>query len=117
MLDFGWPELFMIIVLVVLFVGPEELPRVMVALGRMTRKLQYVRYTISQQFDEVMREADLDDIRKSVNFEEGEERAFDEEAESDEAFAMMSDGGAWSDDDYAAADVPAFDDMKGKKDA
>ena len=48
MLDFGWPELFVIIVLVVLFVGPEELPRVMVALGRVARRLQYIRYTISQ---------------------------------------------------------------------
>jgi len=87
MLDFGWPELFVIVALCVLFVGPEELPRVMVALGRLVRRLQYARYAISQQFEEIMRDADLDDIRKSVNFEEGD--MIEEDAESDEAFAMM----------------------------
>jgi len=87
MLDFGWPELFVIVALSVLFVGPEELPRVMVALGRLVRRLQYARYAISQQFEEIMRDADLDDIRKSVNFEEGD--TIEEDAESDEAFATM----------------------------
>ncbi len=89
MLDFGWPELFVIVALSVLFVGPEELPRVMVVLGRLVRRLQYARYAISQQFEEVMREADLDDIRKSVNFEEGADPELYEDAESDEAYAMM----------------------------
>ena len=89
MLDFGWPELFIIIVLCVLFVGPDELPRVMVALGRLVRRLQYARYTISQQFEEIMRDADLDDIRKSVNFEEGDALNIEEDAESDEAYATM----------------------------
>ena len=88
MLDFGWPELFVIIALSVLFVGPDELPRVMVALGRLARRLQYARYAITQQFEEVMREADLDDIRKSVNFEEGNGPDF-EDAQSDEEFATL----------------------------
>jgi sec-independent protein translocase protein TatB len=89
MLDFGWPELFVIIALTVLFVGPEELPRVMVVLGRAARRLQYMRYAISQQFEDIMREADLDDIRKSVNFEEKIDSVSYEDAESDEAYAVM----------------------------
>jgi len=89
MLDFGWPELFVIIVLAVLFVGPQDLPRVMVALGRLVRRLQYARYAITQQFEEIMREADLDDIRKSVNFEEGKTSDLYEDADSDEAYAIM----------------------------
>ena len=64
----------------------------MVALGRVARRLQYIRYTISQQFEEVMREADLDDIRKSVNFEEGDSPDFDEAA-ADEYYAAL--GGAY----------------------
>ena len=98
MLDFGWPELFVIIVLVVLFVGPQDLPRVMVALGRIARRLQYVCYVISRQFNDVMREADLDHIRKSVNFKErdthGQPIEFDEAA-ADEEYATL--GGAYAD--------------------
>ncbi len=70
MLDFGWTELFLIIAVAVIVVGPKEIPVLMVALGRVVRRLQYIKYAISQQFDDVMRDADLDDIRKSVNFEE-----------------------------------------------
>ncbi|MFP4097524.1 MAG: twin-arginine translocase TatA/TatE family subunit [Alphaproteobacteria bacterium] len=95
MLDFGWPELFVIIVLVVLVAGPQDLPRIMVALGRVVRRLQYARYAITQHFEDVMREADLEEIRKSVGFDEHDERgqpiAYDE-AGADEAFAAL--GGA-----------------------
>ncbi len=69
MLDFGWPELFLIIAITVLVVGPDDIPKVMVALGRIFRRFQYIKYAISQQFEDVMRDADMDDIRKSVNFE------------------------------------------------
>jgi sec-independent protein translocase protein TatB len=93
MLDFGWPELFVIVALAVLLVGPQDLPRVMVALGRIVRRLQYARYAISQQFENIMREADLDDIRKSVNFEEASgSRELYEDAESDEEFATLGVG-------------------------
>jgi hypothetical protein len=40
-----------------------------------------VRYAFSQQFEDFMRENDLDDMRKSVNFEE---RDFDESKSDDE---------------------------------
>ncbi len=70
MLDFGWLELFLIIAVAVIVIGPNEIPVLMVALGRIIRRLQYVKFAISQQFEDIMRDADLDDIRKSVNFEE-----------------------------------------------
>ncbi|MGH1402826.1 MAG: Sec-independent protein translocase subunit TatA/TatB [Alphaproteobacteria bacterium] len=85
MLDFGWPELFLIIAVAVVVIGPDEIPVIMVALGRVFRRFQYIKFAISQQFDDVMRDADLDDIRKSVNFEAKETDTFDE-AEADEDF-------------------------------
>ncbi|MCB1533097.1 MAG: twin-arginine translocase TatA/TatE family subunit [Alphaproteobacteria bacterium] len=81
MLDFGFPELLVIIALAVLVVGPNEIPKIMVGLGRIVRRLQYVRFAMTQQFDDFMREHDLEDIRKSVNFEE---KRFDEAAADDE---------------------------------
>ncbi len=81
MLDFGLPELLMIMAVAVLVIGPNEIPGVMRGLGRVVRRLQYIRYAFSQQFEEFMTESDLDDIRKSVNFEE---KNFDEEAADEE---------------------------------
>lgn len=69
MLDFGWSEAFLIVVLAVFLFGPEDIPKVMVAVGRVFRRLQYVKFALSQQFEDLMRDADLDDFRSSVNFE------------------------------------------------
>ncbi len=95
MLDFGWPELFLIITVAIIVIGPEEIPVVMVAIGRIMRRLHYIKYTISQQFDDVMRDADLDDIRKGVNFEARDEQDrevnFDEAAADEEYILLSSD--------------------------
>ena len=87
MLDFGWAELLLVISLLVIVVGPNEIPVLMVALGRVFRRLQYIKFAISQQFDDVMRDADLGDIRKSVNFEAQD---FDE-SEADAEYAVIPD--------------------------
>ena len=85
MLDFGLAELFVIMVVAVMAIGPKEIPGLMTGLGRIARRLQYVRYAFSQQFEDFMKEQDLEDIRKSVNFEEARrDLAEFDEAESDE---------------------------------
>lgn len=88
MLDFGFPELLLIMVVAILAIGPNEIPKLMVGLGRVVRRLQYMRFAMSQQFEEFMRENDLEDIRKQVNFEE---KSFDEAA-ADEDIVEKPDG-------------------------
>ena len=41
----------------------------MLGLGRLTRRLQYVRYAFSQQFEDFLKEHDLEELRRGVNFE------------------------------------------------
>lgn len=83
MFDLGWSELLLIMAVAVVVIGPQDIPKVMHALGRVMRRLQYVRFAISQQFEDILREGDIQDIRKSVNFEV---KDFDEAA-ADEAEA------------------------------
>ncbi len=90
MFDIGWSELFLIAVVAVLAIGPQQLPEVMVMLGRIVRRLHYVRYAFSQQFEDFMREADLADIRKQVNFEE---KSFDEAAADEEEDGITTPNG------------------------
>ena len=71
MLDFGWPELIVIIAVTVFVIGPKDIPKVMTGLGRLVRRFQYMRYAVSQQFDDVMKAADIEELRRGVNFEEG----------------------------------------------
>ena len=67
MLDFGWSELALIIAVAVLVVGPKEIPQLMYGLGRMVRRLQYMRYALTSQFDDFMREADLEEMRNAAS--------------------------------------------------
>jgi len=69
MLDFGWAELFLIMALAVLVIGPDEIPALMRGLGNLVRRFQYMKYALSRQFDEFMDLGDVEDLRKAVNFE------------------------------------------------
>lgn len=91
MLDFGWTELILIMALGVLVIGPKEIPGMMRGLGQIVRRLQYMRYAVSQQFDDFMKEADMNDIGRGVNFEAGrvQDDADFNEAEADEDFAFV----------------------------
>lgn len=47
----------------VVVIGPKEIPVIMRALGRIVRRLQYVKFAFSQQFDDFMKDHDLDELR------------------------------------------------------
>ena len=101
MFNVGWPELFIIVAIAVLVIGPQDMPKVMVFLGRVFRRFQYIKYALSQQFDDIMREADMDDIRKSVNFEAQEREAVSGDRD-EEAF----DEAAFDEDVFDPTDIP-----------
>lgn len=69
MLDFGWAELLILVAVAVFVVGPKDIPNIMYGLGRLVRRIQYVRFAVSQQFDDIMNTGDLEELRKGVNFE------------------------------------------------
>jgi len=84
-LDFGWAELLIIIAVAVFVVGPQDIPKIMYGLGRLMRRFQYIKFAVPKQFDEVMNVADIEDLRKGVNFEvRGDDDSVDLEIKDDE---------------------------------
>lgn len=69
MLDFGWAELLVIVAVAVFVIGPKDIPNIMYGLGRLVRRIQYIKFAVSQQFDDLMNSHDVEEIRKGVNFE------------------------------------------------
>ena len=85
MLDFGWAELLIIVAVAVFVIGPKDIPNLMYGLGRLVRRVQYVRFAVSQQFEDIMQAGDVDELRKGVNFEERRpDDAIIDEADFDE---------------------------------
>lgn len=95
MFNIGGMELILIAAIAILVIGPKELPTIMYTLGRVVRRIQYVRYAFTQQFEDFLRENDLDDIRKSVNFEQ---KSFDESAADEEEFGEVEERKVGPDD-------------------
>lgn len=59
----------MIVAVAVLVIGPKDIPKVMYGMGRFARRLQYVRFAVSQQFDDILKAGDIEELRRGVNFE------------------------------------------------
>ncbi len=63
MFDIGWPEMLVIAVVLIVVVGPKDLPRMLRAFGRTTSKLRSMAGDFRKQFDEALKEAELDDVK------------------------------------------------------
>jgi Tat protein translocase TatB subunit len=64
MLDFGWSEFFLILVLVLVLMGPRDLPGLVYQVGRLVRRAQYWRFAVTKQFDSFMEQNDLAELRR-----------------------------------------------------
>lgn len=82
MFGFSWAEIFLTAAIALIVIGPKDIPKVMYQIGRLARRLQYVRFAMSQQFEDFLKEHDLDDLSSAVNFE-AQNRA---EIEADEEY-------------------------------
>ena len=66
MFDIGWSELLVIAVVAIVVVGPKDLPRLMRSFGYYAGKLRRAASDFQRQFEEAMREAELDEVRKTI---------------------------------------------------
>ncbi len=66
MFDIGWTELLIIAVVAIIVVGPKDLPRMLRSLGRYANQLRSTANEFRSQFDEAIRESELDELRTSL---------------------------------------------------
>ncbi len=85
MFDLAWSEIMVIALIAALVIGPKDIPKIMYHVGRLFRRLQYVRFAMSQQFDEILKAGDIEELRRGVNFEapKTDEKAADEDDAAD----------------------------------
>lgn len=66
MFDIGWTEILIIAVVAIIVVGPKDLPRMLRTLGRYAGQLRRTAGEFRSQFDDVMRESELNDLRSTL---------------------------------------------------
>jgi len=67
MFDIGWSELVIIGVVALIAIGPKELPGVLRTVGQYMGKIRRMASEFQSQFQEAMREAEMADLKKSVD--------------------------------------------------
>lgn len=67
MFDIGWPELMVVAIVLVVVVGPKDLPRMLRTFGRTTNKLRSMAGDFRKQFDDALKEAELDEVKDLVS--------------------------------------------------
>jgi sec-independent protein translocase protein TatB len=66
LLDFGWSELLLIGTVALVFIGPKDLPRALRIAGFWVRKARSLSREFQSSIDQMIREAELDDIRQEL---------------------------------------------------
>lgn len=66
MFDIAWSELGVIAVVALLVIGPKDLPKVLRSIGQWTSKARAMAREFQSGIDDMVREAELDDLRKAA---------------------------------------------------
>ncbi len=66
MFDIGWQELFIVGVLALIVVGPKDLPKTMKTVMGWIKKARSMAREFQSGVDEMVREADLDSVKKQI---------------------------------------------------
>ena len=67
MFDIGWTEMFVVIVIAVIVIGPKDLPRTLRTVGQWIGKVRAVGRDFQRGLDDMIRETELDEVKKQID--------------------------------------------------
>lgn len=87
MFDIGWQELFVIAVLALIVVGPKDLPKAIRTITTWVRKARMMARDFQSGVNEMVREAELDDIKDQLTKPHDLKKAFTDTVDPDGAMS------------------------------
>lgn len=63
MIDLSWSEILIIAIVMIVVVGPKDLPKMLRSFGRTMSKVRSMAGDFRKQFDEALKEAELEDLK------------------------------------------------------
>ncbi len=80
MLDIGWTEMLVIGVIAIIVIGPRDLPKMLKTVGGWVRKARATVRELQTGIEDMAREAELDEVKKSVESATRMDDWFDDKA-------------------------------------
>ena len=66
MLSFGWTEILLVFIVVIIFIGPKELPNVIKQLTTFTKSIKKVSREFKSSLNEIADQEEFKEINKSI---------------------------------------------------
>ena len=67
MFTFGWGEIFLVFIIVVVVIGPKDLPKFIKQIGLLTKNIKKISSDFKSSINEIAEESEIKDLAKSVN--------------------------------------------------
>ena len=67
MFSFGWSEIALIVIVVIIVVGPKEIPNLLRQIGTFSKSLKKISRDFKNSLNELAEENDLKDVKKSIS--------------------------------------------------
>ena len=67
MLSFGWSEIILTLVVVVVIIGPKEIPNLLRQLGKFSKSIKKVSREFKKSLNDLAEEGDLKEVKKSIS--------------------------------------------------
>ena len=66
MLTFGWGEILLVLILVIIVVGPKDLPKLLKQLSSFTKSIKKLSREFKSSLNEIVDQEDFKEINKSI---------------------------------------------------
>jgi sec-independent protein translocase protein TatB len=107
MFDIGWSELFLIVLVAVVVVGPKDLPKMMRTIGRWTGRARAMADQFRRSFDDMARQSELEEMRAEMMKLHNEKSLSDIKRETDRMLGHLPSSPTASLVDAPRATAPA----------
>jgi sec-independent protein translocase protein TatB len=119
MFDIGWSEMLLIIVVMIIVIGPKDLPKALYTLGQWVGKVRAVARQFQDSIEQMAHQSGVDEVRKeiesvgSVNLGDSIEKTIDPKGEIKEAFDIKAPSLAADDGRERTLPAPQSQDKSG----
>jgi Tat protein translocase TatB subunit len=87
MFDLGWAELLIVAAIALFVIGPKDIPKIAYQIGKALRRLKYMQYALTSQFDNFMETAESKQTKPASKKEDTHD--YDEADADAELIEMM----------------------------
>ena len=67
MFSFGWSEIALTLVIIIIVVGPKEIPNLLKQIGSFTKSIKKISREFKNSLNDIADQSDLKDVKKSLS--------------------------------------------------